>query len=51
MLECHVIMHGVEEIEDENVNQRIDKVKEMLSYTVKKPMPEEQLNVAISCEM
>ena len=21
MLECHVIMHGVEEIEDENVNQ------------------------------
>ena len=46
MLECHVIMHGVEEIEDENSNQRIDKVKEMLSYTVNKPTPEEQLNVA-----
>ena len=45
MLECHVIMHRVEEIEDENSNQRIDKVKEMLSYTVNKPTPEEQLNV------
>ena len=43
MLECHVIMHGVEEIEEENSNQQIDKVKEMLSYTVSKPTPEKQL--------
>ena len=41
MLECHVIMHGVEEIEDENSIQQIDKVKEMLSYTVNKPTLEE----------
>ena len=46
MLECHVIMHGVEEVEDENSHQQTDKVKEMLSYTVNKPTPEEQLNVA-----
>ena len=46
MLENHVIMHGVEEVEDENSNQHRDKVKEMLSYTVNKPTPEEQLNVA-----
>ena len=48
MLESHVIMHGVEEIEDKNSNQRIDKVKEILSYTVNKPTPEEQLNEAIN---
>ena len=48
MLECHVIMHGVEEIEDENSNQGIDKLKDMLSYTLNKPTPEEQLNVANS---
>ena len=46
MLECHVIMHGVEEVEEENSDQRMDKIKEMLSYTVNKPTPEEQLNVA-----
>ena len=48
MLESHVIMHGVEEIEDKNSNQQIDKVKEILSYTVNKPTPEEQLNEAIN---
>ena len=46
MLECHVIMHGVEEAEDENADQRIDKIKEVLSFTVNKPTPEERLNVA-----
>ena len=46
MLECHVIMHGVEEAEVESPDQRIDKIKEMLFYTVNKPTPEEQLNVA-----
>ena len=46
MLECHVIMHGVEEAEDENSDQRIDKIKEMLSFTINKPTLEEQLNVA-----
>ena len=46
MLENHVIMHGVDEMEDENPSQRTDKVKEMLSYTVNKPTQEEQLSVA-----
>ena len=46
MLEHHVLMHGVEEVEEENSDQRMDKIKEMLSYTVNKPTPEEQLNVA-----
>ena len=46
MLEYHVIMHGVEEVEDENSDQRIDKIKEMLSFTLNKPTLEEQLNVA-----
>ena len=30
MLECHVIMHGVEESEDENSDQRIDKINAFL---------------------
>ena len=46
MLEKHIIMHGVEEIEDKNATQCKDKVKEMLSYTVNKPTSEEQMNVA-----
>ena len=46
MLEHHVIMHGAEEVEEENSDQRMDKIKEMLSYTVNKPTLEEQLNVA-----
>ena len=46
MLEKHVIMHGVEEIEEETSNQLKDKVKEVLSYTVNMPTQEERTHVA-----
>ena len=46
LLEKHIIMHGVEEIEDETDTQCKDKLIEVLSYTMNKPTPEEQIKVA-----
>ena len=45
MLEKHIIMHGVEEVNEETSMQCKDKVKKVLSYTVNMPTPEEQINV------
>ena len=46
MLEKHVIIHGVVELEEETSKQLKEKVQEVLSHTVNMPTREERTGIA-----